>query len=133
MGDKTLSTTLEWFASIITQPMDMHDTIHPYSPTGQLIAEESKKYIAPSECLQSHQRIELYNQQYWWRLFNVMQKNFPLVCRIFGYMLLIKLWFFPIWWLIHRQVGLSHLLVIDLLNGLKIIIRKKIMILLSTL
>jgi len=55
------------------------------SPSGQPMEEESSLYITSSPTLKPHQRIELYNQQYWWRLVRVMQENFPLLTRLFGY------------------------------------------------
>lgn len=75
----------EWFASIITRPIDDHSCINPIAPSGASIEQEATKYIAPSPTLCSHQRIELYNQQYWWRLLSTLHEAFPLVVRMFGY------------------------------------------------
>lgn len=80
----SLKTTQEWFASVITTPLGDNDTIQPYSPNGFLIAEEASRYIVPSPTLRPHQRMEIYNQQYWWRLLNTLHINFPLVTRLFG-------------------------------------------------
>lgn len=75
----------KWFASIITRPLDVHNRMCSLSPTGNPMEKEACQYIAPSLSLKAHQRIELYNQQYWWRLLNVMHDIFPLVVRLFGY------------------------------------------------
>ena len=87
--DTTVPTSLkeiqQWFASIITQPIDDENHINALSPTGHLISEEAALHIAPSPTLQPAQRIELYSQQYWWRLLSNMQESFPLVTRLFGY------------------------------------------------
>lgn len=80
----SLQTTQEWFASIITNPLEKNHTIQPYSPNGYLIAEEASQYIVASPFLRPHQRIQIYNQQYWWRLLNTLHANFPLVTRLFG-------------------------------------------------
>ena len=80
----TLKATQEWFASIITNPLGINDTIQPYSPNGGLIAEEAARYIIPSPTLRPHLRMQIYNQQYWWRLLNTLHANFPLVTRLFG-------------------------------------------------
>jgi len=61
-----------WFAGIITQPLD--------NPI-----EDAEEYIAPSSKLSSAQRIQIYNQQYWWRLLTILQQNFPTLTRLFGY------------------------------------------------
>ncbi len=82
---KELKEIQEWFAGIITQPIDDESHINPIAPSGKPIQEEAKKYIAPSPTLKSSERIELYNQQYWWRLLNTMQTTFPLITRLLGY------------------------------------------------
>lgn len=80
----TLKSTQEWFASVITNRLGENDIIQPYTPHGTLIAEEAVQYIKPSPTLQPHQRMQIYNQQYWWRLLNTLHANFPLVVRLFG-------------------------------------------------
>lgn len=79
-----LKSTQEWFASVITNRLGENDTIQPHSPNGFLIAEEASRYITPSPTLPPHLRVQIYNQQYWWRLLNTLHTNFPLVCRLFG-------------------------------------------------
>lgn len=79
-----LETTQKWFANIITNKLD-DDYINTVTPHGMLVAEESARYIVPSKTLQPHQRMQIYNQQYWWRLLKALHENFPLVTRLFGY------------------------------------------------
>lgn len=74
-----------WFANIITRPIDENSRMMPISPLGQPMENEAKEYIKPSHTLQPHQRIELYNQQYWWRLLKILQETFPTLTRLFGY------------------------------------------------
>lgn len=80
-----LQSMQEWFASIITQPLGKKDTIRARTPHGTLIAEEAYRYVTPSPTLRPHQRMQIYNQQYWWRLLNTLHANFPLITRLFGY------------------------------------------------
>lgn len=80
-----LKKTQQWFASIITRPIDENSQMNPISPSGRMMEEESCELISPSPTLKPHQRIELYNQQYWWRLVNILQECFPLTVRLFGY------------------------------------------------
>lgn len=82
---KDLQDTQDWFASIITRPIDDDSNMEMRSPSGKPMEEEASKYIAPSPTMAPHRRIELYNQQYWWRLISTMQETFPLVLRLFGY------------------------------------------------
>lgn len=75
----------EWFAGVITNRLGDNNTIQPYTANGTLIAEEAARYIIPSSTLRPHQRMQIYNQQYWWRLLNTLHANFPLVTRLFGH------------------------------------------------
>lgn len=74
----------EWFATIISQPLIGQNQINPISPKGASIVEEAACYISPGPKLKSYQCLEIYNQQFWLRLLNVMEKNFPLTSRILG-------------------------------------------------
>ncbi|MEX1012808.1 MAG: putative DNA-binding domain-containing protein [Waddliaceae bacterium] len=75
----------EWFASVIIRPVTENEEVNPISPRGNPIKKEAEYYISPSNSLKPHQRIEIYNKQYWWRLINFMQKNFPLTLSLLGY------------------------------------------------
>lgn len=80
-----LKQVQSWFSGIITQPIDRESRIKPVAPSGKPIEEEAKKYIFPSPTLESSERIEIYNQQYWWRLLNTLHEIFPLATRLLGY------------------------------------------------
>lgn len=80
-----LKNLQQWFASIITRPIDDDNRMNPISPQGQPMEKEAANYIVPSPTLNPDQRIELYNQQYWWRILNTLQEAYPLLLRLFGY------------------------------------------------
>lgn len=82
----TLKNTQIWFASIITRPIDIENRMELISPSGASMVQEAVKYINASPTMQPYERIELYNQQYWWRLLSNLQENYPLVTRLFGYL-----------------------------------------------
>ncbi|HRD55787.1 MAG TPA: putative DNA-binding domain-containing protein [Parachlamydiaceae bacterium] len=75
----------KWFASIITRPLDEKNEIMPISPSGKPIVQEAKQFIIKSPSLKPFERIQIYNQQYWWRLLAILHDNFPLTVRLFGY------------------------------------------------
>jgi hypothetical protein len=75
----------KWFANIITRPIDHNSQMNPISPSGRLMSEEAEDFILPNTKLSSAQRIQIYNQQYWWRLLSMLHKNFPALTRLFGY------------------------------------------------
>lgn len=75
----------EWFAAVITQPIDQDSRINPTAPSGKSIVEEASHHILPSHTLEPHKRLELYNQQYWWRLLSTLHDLYPFLTRVFGY------------------------------------------------
>lgn len=81
----SLKSRQEWFASIITCPLDDEGRVCPIAPSGRLVAEEAGEYIVPSRTLKASDRIEIYSQQFWWRLLSCLQDGFPLLVRLFGY------------------------------------------------
>lgn len=82
---ESLKNTQVWFGGVIAQPIDTQSRINPIAPSGKPIKEEACDYIKPSVEMRPYQRIQIYNQQYWWRLLTAMQENFPTVVRMFGY------------------------------------------------
>jgi len=81
----SLKNQQQWFGTIIGRPIDEESRMNPISPAGCLMEEEAALHIAPSPTLRPAQRIQIYNQQYWWRLLNTLHESFPLVTRLFGY------------------------------------------------
>ena len=80
-----LQNMQKWFASTITRRLDKKNQIQRRNTHGILIAEEAARYVVPSPTLRPEQRMQIYNQQYWWRLLSTLQTNFPLVTRLFGH------------------------------------------------
>jgi hypothetical protein len=80
-----LAALQHWFGSCLRQPIDENSQINPLSPSQRPIEEEANLYIAPSPFLKPYQRLEIYNQQYWWRLLSCLHEHFPLLTRLFGY------------------------------------------------
>lgn len=81
----SLKSTQEWFANVITSQLEENSTINAMAPSGMLIAEEAARYVVPSSTLSPHLRMQIYNQQYWWRLLKTLHENFPIAVRLFGY------------------------------------------------
>lgn len=82
---KELKNLQKWFGSIISCPLNEDQTIQTLTPSLNKIEEEANFYIQPTKDLPSHKRIEIYNQQYWWRFFTILQGQYPLLLRLFGY------------------------------------------------
>jgi len=86
MFSSLLSQTQHWFASIIAQPLLSDETSSPLTIRGTSLAEEAAHYLTSGPTLAPHEKIQIYNQQYWWRLLTALQLDFPLVTRLFGYL-----------------------------------------------
>lgn len=82
---KSLRKVQEWFGGVIGQPIDYHSQICPIAPSGRAIIEEAPLFISPSPTLEPADRIQIYNQQYWWRFFTILHDAFPVLVRLFGY------------------------------------------------
>jgi hypothetical protein len=66
----------EVFFSILRNELNENDKIFPDTRIEQL--------IAPNAILTSFDRMELYAQQYWWRLLQSLESDFPLLRRVLG-------------------------------------------------
>lgn len=95
-----------WFGSIIAQPLAEDGGIRKLTPRRKSIKDEAKLFVSKSPTLESHQRIEIYNQQYWWRLINTLNDFFPFLTRLFGYSNLSEKILIP-YLLAHRPVHWS--------------------------
>ncbi len=74
----------QWFADFIVFPLEKPDNPSALSKDKKL-RKKAHGYITPNQALNSEQRIEIYQQQYWWRLLSILQKTYPAVTRLFGH------------------------------------------------
>ena len=76
--------TFQWFGKMIAQPLRPDHLLPQFSPWGTDSQLEASRFIAPSSALTPLERIQIYHQQYWWRLLKCLQQNFPTVTRLFS-------------------------------------------------
>lgn len=74
----------QWFGHLITEPLEGMETAKKLTPDNRPIEDEAKEWILPSPTLLPHQRLEIYNQQYWWRLVDLLQNAYPFLLCLFG-------------------------------------------------
>lgn len=79
---KSLQT---WFASVITLPIDHESHISTLTADGIPVEIQACEHIKSSPTLSPSQRMEIYNQQYWWRVLNVMQSTYSMATHMLGY------------------------------------------------
>jgi hypothetical protein len=72
-----------WIGRVLKKPLRKRDEngIPVYE---KKLLEEAKERIQAGPLLPSEKRIGLYNQQVWYRFFNLLQKDFPSVVCLFG-------------------------------------------------
>lgn len=75
-GKKDLAALQRAFFEIISRPLDKNSSM--------LSDPRSSKMISPSKSLTPHERLTLYAQQYWWRLQQSLDEDFPLLRRCLG-------------------------------------------------
>lgn len=80
----TLRCTQEWMAQQITTPLSGQYKL-PHNKQGEaLVKDEACEWIRPSPTLAPHECLELYSQQYWWRMLRTLEDQYPLTRRILG-------------------------------------------------
>lgn len=72
------------FGKIITTPLIDNHFSQQITFNGKSLAEEASEFIIPSPTLAAHERIQIYNQQYWWRLLKILREHYPFLTRLFG-------------------------------------------------
>ena len=73
-----------WFAQIVTRTFRKTGEFNFPTYPESLVAEIRER-ITPGPYLSAEQRMGLFNQQYWWRFFVLLQEAFPTLVRLFGY------------------------------------------------
>lgn len=71
-------------AAAVMQPLTLSEQMKRRDPEGRSNAREAEEFIKPNDRLTSFERLEIYNRQYWFRLFSSFQEDFPGVEAIVG-------------------------------------------------
>lgn len=81
---QALRLTQEWMAQHITTPLGSQYKLARNHQGEALVKDEACEWIRPSPTLKPHECLELYSQQYWWRMLNTLEMQYPLTRRILG-------------------------------------------------
>ena len=79
----SLPNTQRWFASIVTRPLTSDHRMQIVGEDGVELAEIDS-VIAPNDKLSAFERLEVYNRQYWFRLFEALDMDFPALTKLLG-------------------------------------------------
>ena len=71
-------------AAAIMHPLTREETMPKRRRDGVSNASEADQYIKPNDRLTSFERLEIYNRQYWFRLYSCFEEDFPGLKAILG-------------------------------------------------
>lgn len=71
-------------AKAVTQPLTAREQMRRRDSAGRSNEVETAKFIRPNDRLTSFERLEIYNRQYWFRLFSSFEEDFPGVQAVVG-------------------------------------------------
>jgi hypothetical protein len=78
-----LQTLQQRMANAVMRPLTRNETMQKRS-AGKSVADEADTFIKPNDHLSSFERLEIYNRQYWFRLFSSFEEDFPGLKSIVG-------------------------------------------------
>jgi len=71
-------------AAAVMEPLGHDDVMRKSRRDGTSMADEAAAFIKPSDALTSFERLEIYNRQYWFRLFDSLEEDFPGLNAVLG-------------------------------------------------
>ncbi|HEX3357355.1 MAG TPA: DNA-binding domain-containing protein, partial [Tepidisphaeraceae bacterium] len=72
------------FAKAVMAPLTDDWMMQKIAPSGQPMSEVVSDFVKPNDRLNSFERIEIYNRQYWFRLIDIMYEDYPGLAAILG-------------------------------------------------
>lgn len=71
-------------AEDVRRPLTTDYEMQKVAEDGQLLEEIADTYIKPNDRLTSLERLEIYNQQYWFRVIGAVSEDFPALNAVLG-------------------------------------------------
>ena len=71
-------------AKAVMQPLTSREQMRRRNSAGQSDQAEADQFIRPNDRLTSFERLEIYNRQYWFRLFSCFEEDFSGVQAVVG-------------------------------------------------
>lgn len=68
----------DWFSAVISGKMN-EINLREKGVYSNSMQDEVRQVILPNKDLKAEERIEIYNQQYWFRLLDIMQNEYPIL------------------------------------------------------
>jgi hypothetical protein len=64
-------------ATAVMEPLTRNETTRRVRRDGVVMEDEAADFIKPNDSLSSFERLEIYNRQYWFRLYSSFEEDFP--------------------------------------------------------
>jgi hypothetical protein len=71
-------------ARAVMQPLTKSEQMSEKAPGGGKMRAYASRFIKPNDRLTSFERLEIYNRQYWFRLFSALAEDFPGLRSVLG-------------------------------------------------
>lgn len=71
-------------AAAVMQPLTRDEQMRRRDAKNRSVEKEASSFIKPNDRLNSFERLEIYNRQYWFRLFSSFEEDFPGLRSIIG-------------------------------------------------
>lgn len=79
-----LAALQKQMAAAVMRPLTRDEQMRQRAADGHSIAAEAEAFIKPNDRLSSFERLEIYNRQYWFRVFSSFEEDFPGLKSIVG-------------------------------------------------
>jgi hypothetical protein len=84
MNAPNLAALQRQMANAVMRPLTKNETMQKRDANGASTAKEAASFIKPNDRLTSFERLEIYNRQYWFRVFSSFEEDFPGVKSLVG-------------------------------------------------
>lgn len=84
MNAPELHALQQRMAAAVMRPLTRNEQMRQRDADNRPIADEAAAFIKPNDRLTSFERLEIYNRQYWFRIFSSFEEDFPGLKSIVG-------------------------------------------------
>jgi len=84
MNAPELHALQQRMAAAVMRPLTRDEQMRHRDENNRSIASEAESFIKPNDRLSSFERLEIYNRQYWFRIFSSFEEDFPGLKSIVG-------------------------------------------------
>src|SRR5215472_17715199 len=84
MNAPELQALQRQMANAVMRPLTRNEMMQKRDVNGASVIKEADSFIKPNDRLSSFERLEIYNRQYWFRLYSSFEEDFPGLMAVIG-------------------------------------------------